>query len=140
VGRSAALAPGRAAFRRAFARLLPAAEPALAALASLEDLVERKITEACCPTGWVPGLVLIGDAAHFLGPEAGLGAGLGLGDALALARALEDAAEPDAACREYVRWREPAVPPCQAIGVAGARPPQPGGDSERPPEERWPPR
>jgi 2-polyprenyl-6-methoxyphenol hydroxylase-like FAD-dependent oxidoreductase len=36
-------------------------------------------------------VVLIGDAAHFFGPETGVGAGLGLGDAHALAHDLTEA-------------------------------------------------
>lgn len=82
-GREAALAPGLEAFRRAFARLLPEAAPALEGLSSVDQPVYREITEVRCERWWVPGLVLIGDAAHAAGPEAGLGAGLGLGDALA---------------------------------------------------------
>jgi 2-polyprenyl-6-methoxyphenol hydroxylase-like FAD-dependent oxidoreductase len=136
VGRDAALAPGLDAFRRAFTRLLPAAEPAVAALTSVEQLVYREITEVRCPEWWTPGVVVIGDAARFLGPEAGIGAGMGLGDALALAQAIATTGDPDSACREYVRWREPAVRPYEAVGADGARLAR---DGEKPPEERWPP-
>jgi len=136
-GREAALAPGLDAFRVAFARLLPEAAPALAALTSVDQLVYREVPEVRSDTWWVPGLALIGDAAHAVGPEAGLGAGLGLGDALALAVAIErNPGDPDAACADYERWRRPAVDPYLIIGAAGARIVR-GGD--KPPEERWPP-
>jgi 2-polyprenyl-6-methoxyphenol hydroxylase-like FAD-dependent oxidoreductase len=130
-------APGLAAFRSAFARLLPAAEPALAALTSVDQLVYREITEVRVERWSVPGLVVIGDAAHAIGPEAGLGAGLGLGDAHALAIAVErSGGDPDRACADYETWRRPAVDPYLALGAAGARIVRGG---ERPPEERWPP-
>jgi len=136
-GREAALAPGLEAFRAAFTRLIPAAEPALAALASVDQLVYREVEEVRCERWWVPGLVAIGDAAHAVGPEAGLGAGLGLGDALALAIAVERNSEPDGACADYELWRRPAVRPYEEIGAAGARVARGG---VKPPEERWPPR
>ena len=89
-----------------------------------------------CERWWVPGLVVIGDAAHAVGPEAGLGAGLGLGDALALAIAVERNRDPDGACADYELWRRPAVRPYEEIGAAGARVARGG---VKPPEERWPP-
>ena len=136
VGRDAALAPGLDAFREAFVRLIPAAAPSVAALTSVDQLTYREITEVRCPRWWVPGVVVIGDAAHFLGPEAGFGAGLGLGDALALAQAVATATGPDDACREYCRWREPAIRPYEAVGSDGARV---GPAGEKRPEEVWPP-
>jgi 2-polyprenyl-6-methoxyphenol hydroxylase-like FAD-dependent oxidoreductase len=135
-GREAALAPGLDAFRAAFARLLPEARPAVDALTSIEQLVYRELEEVRCERWWVPGLVVIGDAAHAVGPEAGLGAGLGLGDALALAIAIEGAADADSACAAYELWRRPAVRPYEEIGAAGGRVVRGG---VKPPEERWPP-
>lgn len=130
-------APGLEAFRRAFARLIPAAEPALAALTSVDQLVYREVTEVRAGRWWVPGLVVIGDAAHAVGPEAGLGAGLGLGDAHALAIAVERNGEDlDRACADYETWRRPAVDPYLAVGAAGARIVRGG---ERPAWENWPP-
>lgn len=130
-------APGLAAFQEAFTRLLPPAAPAVAALTSVDQLVYREITEVHTDTWWVPGVVVIGDAAHAVGPESGLGAGLGLGDAHALAIAIErNPDDADAACRDYETWRRPAVDPYLAMGAAGARIVRGG---ERPPEERWPP-
>ena len=140
VGREAALAPGLDAFRRSFARLLPPAAPALAALTSIDQVVYREILEVRCPRWWVPGVVVIGDAAHFLGPEAGIGAGLGLGDALALAIAVErHPDDPDTACRDYEHWRRPAVRPYEVIGAEGGRMVPAGASGERPDAERWPP-
>ena len=136
IGREAALAPGVEAYRRSFARLLPAAEPALAGVTSVEQLVYREVTEVRCESWWAPGVALIGEAAHAIDPEAGVGAGLGFGDALALAVAIAGDLDPDAACRDYEFWRRPLVAPYEAIGAAGARIVRGG---ERPPEERWPP-
>ncbi len=142
-GTSTARRPRRSARRastpsvRAFARLIPAAEPALAALTSVDQLVYREVTEVRAERWWVPGLVVIGDAAHAVGPEAGLGAGLGLGDAHALAIAVErSGGDPDRACADYEAWRRPAVNPYLAIGAAGARIVRGG---ERPSWENWPP-
>ena len=136
-GREAALAPGLEAFRAAFANLIPEAAPSLAALTSVEQLVYREIPEVHCEEWWVPGLVVIGDAAHAVGPESGLGASLGFGDALALAIAIErNDGDPDGACRDYELWRRPMVRPYEEIGAAGSRIVRGG---EKPPEERWPP-
>lgn len=136
VGRDAALAPGLDAFKAAFGELLPPARPALAGLTSIDRLVYREITEVRCPAWWVPGVIVIGDAAHFLGPEAGLGAGLGLADALALATAIgRNRDDPDGACADYELWHGPRVRPYEALGAAGVR----MGDRPRPPRERWPP-
>ena len=138
VGREAALAPGLDAFRRAFARLLPPAEPALEGVTSMDQLIYREVTEVRCPSWWVPGVIVMGEAAHAIDPEAGVGAGLGMGDALALAVAIERNSDPDAACRDYERWRRPAVAPYEAVGAAGPRMPT-GHGGERPDAERWPP-
>ena len=87
---------------------------------------------------WAPGVVLIGDAAHFFGPETGVGAGLGLGDAHALARAVAgEPGDPDAACALYETWRAPVIRPYEAADPAAGRMSVPNVD--RPPEERWPP-
>lgn len=135
-GRDAALAPGLDRLTRAFGDLLPEARPALEALTSIDQVVYREPVEVRCPRWWVPGVVVIGDAAHFLGPEAGLGAGLGLADARALATAiLRNRSDADAACADYVHWHGPWARPYEAVGVSGVR----MGDGERRPQERWPP-
>jgi 2-polyprenyl-6-methoxyphenol hydroxylase-like FAD-dependent oxidoreductase len=137
VGADAVRAPGIEAFRAAFARIHPAAAPALEALTSADQLVYREVTEVHAERWWVPGLVIIGDAAHAVGPEAGLGAGLGLGDAHALAIAIErNPDDPDGACADYETWRRPVVAPYEALGARGARIVRGG---EKPPQEVWPP-
>ena len=136
VGREAALAPGVDAYRRGFARLLPAAAPALAEVVSEDQLIYREAVDVRCETWWTPGVALIGEAAHAIDPEAGVGSGLGFGDALALAVAVAGTEDPDEACRTYEFWRRPAVAPYEAVGGAGPRMARGG---ERPPEEIWPP-
>ena len=139
VGREAALAPGLDAFRAAFTNLIPEAAEPLAALTSVDELVYREWDEVRCPEWWVPGVVVIGDAAHFLGPESGIGAGLGLGDALALTEAIvAEPDDPDAACRHYDTWWGPRVRPYEMVGAEGGRMPT-DPEGKRRPEERWPP-
>ncbi|MEQ8833419.1 MAG: FAD-dependent monooxygenase [Miltoncostaeaceae bacterium] len=136
-GEAAMKAPGLERFTEAFAALLPPAAPALEGLTSVDDLVYRELTILRCEEWWRPGVVVIGDAAHFLGPEAGIGAGLGLGDALALAQAIaQNRDDADAACRDYEAWHGPKVRPYEAIGAEGARLVR-GGD--KPAGEIWPP-
>jgi 2-polyprenyl-6-methoxyphenol hydroxylase-like FAD-dependent oxidoreductase len=138
-GEEAARAPGIEAFRRAFARLLPEAAAALEGVTDPRQIGYREMTEVRCATWWTPGVALIGEAAHAIDPEAGVGAGLGFGDALALAVAIVRAGgDPDRACRDYEFWRRPAVAPYEEIGAAGARMIPPGA-GEKPDEERWPP-
>ena len=138
VGREAALAPGVAAFRASFARLMPEAAPALEGVASDDQLLYQEPAVLRAARWWTPGVVLIGDAAHFFGPETGVGAALGLGDALALATAIDRfAGDPDAACAAYESWRAPVVRPYEATDPAAGRVALP--NVERPPHERWPP-
>ena len=100
-------------------------------MTSIDQLVYREVIEVRCETWWAPGVVLIGEAAHAIDPEAGVGAGLGFGDALALAVAIAGAADPDSACRDYEFWRRPAAsPPTSRSGRrerivrGGERPPE----------------
>jgi len=66
--------------------------------------------------------------------------GVGLGDPLALSVALErNPDDPDAACRDYVHWRGPAVRPYEVIGAEGGRMVPAGRGGPRPDAERWPP-
>lgn len=141
IGREAALAPGVGPFKERFARLLPAAAAALEGVTSVDQLIYREVTEvARCDEWWRPGVIVIGEAAHAIDPESGVGAGLGLGDAHALAVAIESAADADTACRDYEFWRRPAVAPYTAIGARGSRVLPAGGvPAERPDRERWPP-
>lgn len=139
IGAEAALAPGVEAYKRAFAELMPEAEEALAGVTSIEQLRYNEPRVLRCPRWWTPGVVLIGDSAHFFGPETGVGAGIGLGDAQALAEAIarhpDDA---DEACRAYETWRGPAVRPYEAADPAWQRM-APVGVPDRPTAEVWPP-
>lgn len=139
VGREAATAPGVDAFRASFAALMPEAAEALAGVTSTDQLLYQEPAVLRAARWWAPGVVLIGDAAHFFGPETGVGAGLGLGDAHALARAIAgNRDDPDAACSLYETWRAPVIRPYEAADPASGRMSVP--NVERPPEERWPPR
>ncbi|MGD9695772.1 MAG: FAD-dependent oxidoreductase [Thermoleophilia bacterium] len=138
-GREAAVAPGISAFAEAWSALLPPAAAGVRGLTSADELLYTEPELLSCPRWWAPGVVLIGDAAHFFGPETGASAGIGAGDALALAQAIAaNRADADAACAAYEAWRAPAVRPYEAGDpsrrrLRGARlaPPLP--------EERWPP-
>jgi 2-polyprenyl-6-methoxyphenol hydroxylase-like FAD-dependent oxidoreductase len=139
VGPEAALAPGLEAIKRMWARLLPESEPGVMGLTSLDQVRYVEPQLLTCPKWWTPGVVIIGDAAHFLGPETGVSSGLGLGDAHALAQAiLQNPDDPDAACRSYEIWREPIIRPYEAMDPGRQRM-VPAGNVEARPEERWPP-
>ena len=139
VGREAAVAPGIGEFIEAWARLLPEAAAGVRGLASVDELLYTEPELLACPSWWVPGVVVVGDAAHFFGPETGASAGVGLADALALAEAIRaQPDDPDAACATYEQWRGPAIRPVEAADPSRARlvgaaiaPPAPA--------ERWPP-
>ncbi|MCC6831723.1 MAG: FAD-dependent monooxygenase [Thermoleophilia bacterium] len=138
-GREAAVAPGIAAFAEAFAALLPESADGVRGLVSTDELHYGEQDLLTCPEWWTPGVALIGDAAHFLGPETGASAGIGIADAHALAQALAMfPADADAACAAYTAWRAPAVRPLEAMDPSRSRllgAPIP----EARPEERWPP-
>ena len=138
VGAEAAMEPGVEAFRASFAALMPEAAAALEGVTSTDQLLYQEPAVLRAARWWAPGVVLIGDSAHFFGPETGVGAGLGLGDAHALARAIAGNREdPDAACALYEAWRAPVIRPYEAADPAAGRISLP--NVERPPEERWPP-
>ena len=125
VGREAAMAPGVEAFRASFAALMPEAAEALEGVTSTGQLLYQEPAVLRAARWWAPGVVLIGDAAHFFGPETGVGAGLGLGDAHALARA------------HRRRPRRPGRRVRPLRDLAGARhPPLRGGRPRRRADER----
>jgi 2-polyprenyl-6-methoxyphenol hydroxylase-like FAD-dependent oxidoreductase len=138
-GAEAALAPGLDAVKEMWVRLLPASESAVAGLTSIDQVRYSEPALLRCPRWWVPGVVIIGDAAHFFGPETGVSSGIGLGDAHALCEAIvQNRNDPDAACASYETWRAPVVRPYEAtdpgrqrIMMAGQIHPAPG--------EEWPP-
>ncbi len=138
LGREAALAPGIEAFRDSFAGLMPEAAGALAGVTSTDQLLYQEPAVLRAASWWRPGVLLIGDAAHFFGPETGIGAALGLGDAHALALAIARSPDdPDVACATYEAWRAPVIRPYEAADPAAGRMAQPNAD--RPARERWPP-
>ncbi len=139
VGAEAALAPGLDAIKEMWTRLLPQSRLGVEALESIEQVRYGEPQLLTTPEWWCPGLLLIGDSAHFFGPETGISSGIGLGDAHALSEALrQHPNDADAACISFVGWRAPVVRPYEAMDpgrlrmiVAGQTPPGPG--------EGWPP-
>jgi 2-polyprenyl-6-methoxyphenol hydroxylase-like FAD-dependent oxidoreductase len=138
-GRDAALAPGIDAIKEMWGRLLPAAASAIEGVTSEDQIRYTEPVLLRCPRWWVPGVVIIGDAAHFFGPETGVASGIGLGDAHALVEAIvQNPDDPDEACRSYEIWRGPAVRPYEAADPGRERM-MVAGQVEPRPEERWPP-
>lgn len=139
VGREAAIAPGLDAIKEMWVRLLPAAESAMDGVTSLDQIRYSEPGLLTCPRWWVPGVVIIGDAAHFFGPETGISSGIGLGDAHALAQAIMmNPDDPDAACQSYETWRAPAVRPYEANDPGRQRMKVVDSMQGRP-DEVWPP-
>jgi 2-polyprenyl-6-methoxyphenol hydroxylase-like FAD-dependent oxidoreductase len=139
VGAEAALAPGVEAIKEMWVRLLPESASAVEGVASIEQIRYSEPQLLACPRWWTPGVVIIGDAAHFFGPETGVCSGIGLGDAHALAEAIaQNPDDPDAACASYEMWRAPAVRPYEA-NDPGRQRIMVAGQVHARPEERWPP-
>jgi len=139
VGREAALAPGLDALKEMFARLLPECAPGLEGLTSMDQVVYTEPTLLRCPRWWVPGLIIIGDAAHYFGPETGASSGVGMQDAQALAQAIQQFPEhPDAVCAQYESWRVPAVRPLEDADPSRERIATHAQRQSRP-DEVWPP-
>jgi|688.fasta_scaffold313045_2 2-polyprenyl-6-methoxyphenol hydroxylase-like FAD-dependent oxidoreductase len=138
-GRDAALAPDLEDFIQAWERLLPESAAGVRALTSVDELLYTEPALLSCPTWWVPGVVVVGDAAHFFGPETGASAGVGLADALALAEAVRaNPQDVDAACATYEQWRGPAIRPVEAMDPSRGRL-EGALIAEPAPGERWPP-
>lgn len=138
VGEEAALAPGIDAMKEMWARLLPESAKGVSGVTSLEQVRYGEPRLMSAPVWWKPGVVLIGDSAHFFGPETGVSSGLGLGDAQALAEAIaQNPGDPDAACQSYETWRAPVIRPYEAMDPGRQRM-QTGAPPSRP-EDRWPP-
>lgn len=139
VGREAALAPGRDALIASWERLLPEAADAVRGVRSMDEVFYDQPQLLRCPQWWTPGVVLIGDAAHFFGPETGASAGVGMADAHALAQAITaHRGDPDAACATYETWRAPAIRPLEAMDPSRARC-DPATIAPAAAQERWPP-
>ncbi len=139
VGAEAALAPGLDAIKKMWTQLLPSSAEGVAALTSMDQVRYSEPQLLSCERWWIPGLLIIGDAAHFFGPETGVSSGIGLGDAHALAEAVrQNPDDPDAVCRSYELWRAPVVRPYEAMDPGRQRM-VPAGNVQARPEERWPP-
>lgn len=139
VGRDAALEPGLDAIKEMWVEQMPEAEEGVMALTSLDQFRYGEPRLLSCQRWWIPGLVIIGDAAHFFGPETGVSSGIGLGDAHALAQAIQqNPDDPDAACRSYEIWRLPVVRPYEAMDPGRQRLVLAGDRGVA--AERWPPR
>ena len=69
VGAEAAMEPGVEAFRESFAALMPEAADALGGVTSTGQLLYQEPAVLRAARWWTPGVVLIGDSAHFFGPE-----------------------------------------------------------------------
>ena len=139
VGREAAVAPGVDAIKKMFLELLPECEEGIQGLESLDQVRYGEPQLLNTPRWWIPGLILIGDSAHFFGPETGASSGIGLGDAQALAEAVhQNRNDPDAACQSFELWRAPAVRPLEAMDPSRQRI-MTHGQVQPKPEECWPP-
>ncbi|MFN8110788.1 MAG: FAD-dependent monooxygenase [Thermoleophilia bacterium] len=139
VGRDAALAPGLDALVESFTRLLPQVARGVRGLPAIDEVHYDEPELLSCPRWWIPGLVLIGDAAHFFGPETGASAGIGMADAQALAQALAvQPGQADGACATYMAWRAPVVRQYEAMDPSRARL-RDAAIPEAAAEERWPP-
>lgn len=139
VGAEAALAPGLDAIKEMWTRLLPESAKGVAGVTSLDQIRYSEPQLLTTPEWWRPGVILIGDSAHFFGPETGVSSGIGLGDAHALAEAIrQHPDDPDGACRSFVTWRAPVVRPYEAMDPGRQRM-KLVGEVQATPEERWPP-
>jgi 2-polyprenyl-6-methoxyphenol hydroxylase-like FAD-dependent oxidoreductase len=139
VGAEAALAPGVEAIREMWVRLLPESETGISGVTSIDQVRYTEPSLLTCPEWWRPGVLLIGDSAHFFGPETGASSGLGMGDAHALAEAIrQHPDDSDEACRSFITWRAPVIRPYEAMDPGRQRMVLAGTMQGRP-EERWPP-
>jgi 2-polyprenyl-6-methoxyphenol hydroxylase-like FAD-dependent oxidoreductase len=101
--------------RESWRRALPAAGAVLDRVASFDDLIISGVRSVRCRT-WVDGrLVLLGDAAHAMAPNAGQGANSAMVDAVALASELAAASSVTAGLRGYEVRRRPAVGRVQRV-------------------------
>ncbi|MBI2684193.1 MAG: FAD-dependent monooxygenase [Actinobacteria bacterium] len=139
VGAEAALAPGLDAIKEMWISLLPESKKGIAGVTSLDQIRYSEPALLTTPEWWKPGVLLIGDSAHFFGPETGASSGIGMGDAQALAEAIRQYPnESDTACQSFITWRAPLVRPYEALDPGRERM-MFAGQMRAKPEHRWPP-
>ncbi len=129
VGAEAALAPGLDAIKKMWSQLLPSSTEGVEALTSMDQIRYSEPRLLACEKWWIPGLLIIGDAAHFFGPETGVSSGIGLGDAHALAEAVPP--EPGRPGRGVPQLRTVARARRAALRGDGPRPPAHGARGQR---------
>jgi len=109
-------AAGAARFRERVRALAPRAGPIVAQIESMDQVVITAYHDVVCRTPvdeWGGCVVYIGDAAHAMSPQLGLGANLALVDALVLAECVErgarDGSRLSRSLAAYARRRRGAV-------------------------------
>ncbi len=100
-------AAGVSAWRADVARVMPAALPLVACVDDLSALTVARYANVRVARVWRDGVVVLGDAAHAMSPQLGMGANLGLADAVTLAAALAEHADQERALAAYARQRQP---------------------------------
>ncbi len=140
VGREKAVEePGLDALKEMWTRFIPECAEGIAGVESFDQVRYSEPQLLRCPRWWTPGLILIGDSAHFFGPETGVSSGVGLGDAQALAEAIrQNPKNADAACVSFEAWRVPVVRPMEDADPGRERL-KTYGQRQAKPEEVWPP-
>lgn len=98
-------ARGLDAFRREAIRVDPRAEPVVAQLRSMDELLLSTYLDVVMKRWHAPSLVYLGDAGHAMSPQLGQGCNLALVDAMVLADALSAEPSVDAALVRYSRER-----------------------------------
>ena len=120
VGAEAALAPGLDAIKKMWIQLLPESEKGISGPTSIDQVRYVEPSLLSCKGWWTPGVLLIGDSAHFFGPETGVSSGIGIG-AQALAEAVRQFPnDSDAACQNFITCVPPVVRPYRGDGPRAA--------------------